>query len=469
MSEYAAGPIKDVDPDIQAMIPEWGVLHALVWYVTKTSDAPPEHVIGAILPALAHAMAVRGLYVDQDAQHVPHIWLVLVGDSGVGKSTAIDRVMTFYRQHLRETTDPYVDPYSHVEGSIPGLLETLADKYDETLNRTSTVLYNDEFTRILESSESVSEVLCILADSKRDFTRNLRKYHSMRRKGQKTPDTVRSPAISAIFATTMSGLENTATSKQATGGLFARPLWLHANLDKSRLRFEEILAPDARKRVLALWRAWAGALDGTLLLAQKDEMEIVERTTPTQTIQQRAGARPTVIVIPSEVKVFLKDFFEECVGAMVEGSSFNGLLRRAEGRARMIASIYAFSRGELTPSSDDVIRAIRLVKRSLQAVGLVQDSVAVDPGFRQQERALRIIQATGSQGMLRGELYSRLKLGSKQEMDRLIETLLDRGDAMAKTTNAGKRGRPGTRFFTTSKIIDLDHERKLRESLKEDE
>lgn len=441
----------NIPEEIARCYPDWGPIHQWMWWASETTHAPPQFLLGAILPCLAYLAARRGYRIGPMARP-PSLWTCAVGPSGTAKSTALIRAADFLRDHLHATSaaDEEHLPFVETEGSLPGIFEALAGLYDPERDATLAILYDEEFTRLIDRREAVAEILQKMADN-RPVVRQLRQYQQAKAKGQKVHDRLINPVISAMFATTTKALGSVFSERVYEGGLFSRICWVTGQLVAKDIELEENPRETQRRAVLDAWTQWTLYLDGV------DHRRWIE------TDGDMSAAR--LIQLPEPVKDALtNELFEPLRAHFDDDGRLNSLVLRALGQAQVVAGLYAMSRGRLTVHLEDVDEATSWLHYLFTSAQSLDGRVAVSRGYQLQQDVLSAIEAAGADGISKSRLY-RLRL-TKQELDEALGALLDR-EAIEETklhaTAQGKkrRGRPTLRYRrvvskTDSTSVDLD-------------
>lgn len=410
-----------VNATLAAAIPSTGLLHAYLYSAIPTTHAPPSYHLGAILPVLAYEVARRGIVVST-TMSLPRVWTCLVGGSGHGKSTCHRYARKFAREwHEMLLGENYRDPFLHLDGSIPGILNAASAFYVPELDASVGVFETDEVSKILSQLDSVAETLCQVYDGE-TITRQLRDFQKRKAAGEKVEDTLRNPAISACFATTPSSLEHVGKGYHLEGGLFARILWFHAALDPSALMPTEIVLPEHRTHTLTMWREWAGWLDGEILLGWDRQMTFE----------------------PAAIQLFRRQFDAYRAKLIDERDRVNSARMRAINYAGTIAALYALSCGAMHVSEEDVAAAINLVEMCLTTLVNLDKTVAVSVDQRLRQRVLELVQAH-PEGCHKGVFYRRLNVEQK-DLEPVLSTLLDAHMIELVPRPAGQVGRPAQIF-----------------------
>lgn len=419
-SSYRPGPISGVSEEVQACIPQYGALHAYLWWASKTTHAPAWWHVGAGLALIAHEAARHGYTIGAELEEKPSLWVALVGPSAAGKSTAISRAMDFYQAHL-ERHQAY-DPFVMAEGSIPGMFERITEGYNVDLDRTLGILHQDEFSRLLDTKQPVSEMLMHLADN-RAQQRHLRGAREKAKQGLDAHDKLKSPCLSAIFATTYSNLRRITRGHHMEGGLYSRMIWFVDDPNPDALQMLPNKRGAERRMALCEWDNWIGWFHA-----------------------EAATGGPLRVEIPDTVLSLLEaSLFEQAKQHMGSDDHLNASRMRAITYAYRIAGLFALSCGRTTVLSEDMDTAVNCVERTQRGYARIAGELGENPIMQLVNVAFRAIQRHGTDGLGRSKLYPVLRT-TKREVDLVIQTLLDEGSVRMVEQRTGKRGRPSVRY-----------------------
>ena len=418
---YRPGPIEGVSEEVQACFPTSGALHAYVWWATQTTHAPSWWHVATGLTMIAHSAARNGYVLGSDQRMKPSLWVALIGPSAAGKSTAINRAIDFYTDHLDAVKAR--DPFVMAEGSIPGIFERLTDGWDDEMGRTLGILYQDEFSRLLDRKDTVAEMIMQLVDG-RTIERHKVSDRKAAAQGQKTHSTMRNPVLSAMFATTYSSLRRVTHGNHLDGGLYSRLLWFVADPDPSRLQMLPTPRPLHRRAALTEWREW-----------EKWLITLDVNTT------ERA------VEVPEEVYSILHDsLFETARQNLRVDDRLNGTRLRAVIQAYKTAALFAFSQGRLKVISEDMDAAVNLIEKCTAGLERVDPELGNSEIMQLVNVAFRAVQGRGTDGLGRSQLYPVLK-SPKAMVEQVISTLLDEGSIREVTIKTpGKRGPAPRRY-----------------------
>jgi hypothetical protein len=412
--------------DITDCFPPVGIIRTYMDWAHRTTHAPPIFHLASILPVLAYEAARRGYVLDvEDSQDILlRVWTCIAGSSGAGKGTAMHRAKEFSEAFYTARHQTFeAPPYLALEGSIPGVLAALADRYyDEATERTSAILFHEELSRVL-LQESASEALIMLYDG-RDYTRNLRSIQKEQKEGEKTNDTIRKPCLSAVFTTPSASLEKASTVQHVAGGLYSRMLWMVGDVTRDKLMFRERKETERLDFALRDWRSWAASLDGHETMGRPRKVHLSHATE----------------------SILAEGLFDQLRARIAEDSRLQGVYLRLLTHARILAGLFALSRGAHEVELDDMCRAVNLATVCLSHVEELDEQLAVSVGYRLQTRLLEHVRKSGPGGSTKRELYIALKL-TKGELENAAEALLDRGDVVVRDVRKGGPGRPSTVFY----------------------
>jgi hypothetical protein len=415
---YHPGSDLGQPEEVALSLPDTGVLHAYLWWASKTTDASMLYHLGAILPALAHEAARRGVYIASAYERPPRIWTCLVGGSGSRKSTAVARSKDFVREFYTSILGgQYVDPYMQLAGSSAGMFHRISmTRWDDHRGHHRCILDADEFTAILGVKHSdINEFLIQLwngDDRIERHTRELQKLLAEMSKagnkfsGPNDGSTIVRSAISAVFATTPISLAAVASNQHVSGGLFARILWIRAKLTADQVvDWPEPYAAQM-ERVIALdeWKKWCGAIDALEMLN---------------------GGAPLVITFPYAVREFIVENAVRPFNEVVydDNNKASGAASRVGEMVRTISGLYAFSRGALDVSEDDAKRAINLVRQCFSTFDTqVSRVVDVSPEQRLATGIENLIREAGEGGVCKSRILRTFN-AQKRIVDPILETL----------------------------------------------
>lgn len=420
---YHTGPIEGVSDEIMACIPQSGALHAYVWWASKSTHAPPWWHVGSGLAMIAHEAARHGYTVLDAQRDKPIIWSVLVGPSASGKSTAMLRAIDFYGSYLEAQNAP--KHFVLAEGSIPGIIEKLAEGWDEETAQTLGVLHQEELSRLVDRKESVVEVLIQLADG-RTIERHLVSARAAKRAGQTVNTVIKNACISGLFATTNSNLRRFTKPEHLDGGLYSRMLWFVGEPNIDRLELLPNPLKHERGTVMREWTDWAKWF-----------------------LAEQALTTDRVVSVPTEVHWILENsLFAEAKTALKTDSRLNAMKMRGVKQAFVIAGLFALSQHRTTVLSEDMDAAVNLIEKCSDAMAALDPELATNETMQFANIAYQAIQRAGSAGLLRRDIYRRLG-SSKRVIDEVIETLLDEDSIKQVVIPTGKRGRPPIRYAAT--------------------
>lgn len=419
---YTAGARIPALGDLNDAIQPWGPIHAFLWYACQANTLPPPaFYVGAVLPLIAHEAARRGFIFEPNGPEVerPRIQSVLIGPAASGKSSAMRLPRGFYKEVLEQTMGlAYVDPFVLFEGSIPGIVEVLAGRLDPAAGCTPVIMHLEEFSRILEQRDGLSEVFNQVFDGE-DFARALRAYQNEARNGGKPPSKITAPAISGIFATTYAGLENTVTAMHREGGLATRMFWFVG--EGGAFTLERPTTHSARTTALVVWTEWSRRMSNLIF----------------------RDSQPKVLSLNPSCKPYFQQIADELNAIKMVNAEDPRVpyLWRLVERSQQIAMLYAFSRGEFVAQPGDAWRAVNLVRFCDESIQHIRGrwTARSEDTWEQAQQCLAIIERAGEKGITRDKLAHAMR--GAQRLDFALATLR----AMEKLYEP--RSRHPTRYF----------------------
>lgn len=418
MSSYTPGPIEGLSDEILNCIPPQGPIHRYISWAIKTTDAEPLFHLGSILPCWAHAVCTRGFSIDEDHRMVPKLWSFLVGVPASSKSTAMKRALSLYRRHYT-TRDPFV----LAEGSVPGIFEALCDNFDYELDASVGVVYRDEAARLLDTQDSIADMLCNIIDGE-TVKRHLRGARAANKESPgSVRDTLLRPSFSGILTTTFSRLREVTKASYLEGGLYSRFLWF---VGQPRLVGQSLTWNPHRAEeddVLASWADWSAWANGLEAL----------------------GHNRVIRVPPLCVELLRSTLFANLERHGATDNRLNAARKRGINQAILVAGLYAASQQRDTVNEDDMDRAINLVEFCLQGLERLDPSLAVDEFMQHVDFAFHAIVGAGDFGLNSSKLFAILRR-PKNIVDGIVETLIAEGSIRCVERRTGARGRPAMTY-----------------------
>jgi hypothetical protein len=409
---------ETLPPDLAACLPSSGPLHRYMTWAVKTTDAEPLFHLGAILPCFASEAATHGVLIDEAHRIVPRVWSFMVGVPASSKSTAMKRAMGLYRTHV--ASQGLVDPFVIAEGSVPGIFEALCDKHNTDRNLSLGIVYRDEAARLLDTKDSVGDMLCNIIDGE-TVKRHLRGVRSANREAPgSVRDTLHAPAFSGILTTTFSRLREVTKPSHLEGGLYSRFLWFvgQPRLVGQSMTFDP--HRDEERDVANAWGDWSKWLLG----------------------QEVLGHALTVQVPRDVVELLRATLFTSLEEHGKTDNRLNAARKRGLSQAMQIAGLYALSQHRLVANAEDMDAAINLVELCLAGLERVEPSLAVDEFMQAADFAFHAIAGASPTGMPVSRLYSVLRR-AKPFVDGIVETLVAEGSVrLSDPIRTGKPGRP---------------------------
>lgn len=418
-------PTQTITGVLEECLPRCGVIREYVAWACGLTHTPPENHLASILPAVATETLRRGWTTEGQ---IHNIWCALVAGPAIGKTTALGLAQDFVKDWLKEAQGPlYQDPFVAFEGSIPGVIHVLKER--GTPEGSFATLYHSEFARVLRHEDAL-DLLCLLYDN-RDIERNLRKdQDAAKDEGGAPVKQLEKPRLSAVVTMTHGSLEEVFRESMLSGGLGSRLLWFTSSITPEKLMHRQRTDPDGRAQLLAAWRRWSGTLDALAFQAQS----------------MSNGAQLSVGVSDAADQA-LVELFDSLRVTIVEDNGMSGIAQRAANYAERIAGIYALTQGQLEVDEDTARRAIRLVKWSLESVGMLRPILRTNLDQRLSERLYLAISKSGSRGMTRTELVKAVQL-PKAQIDIALEILTSSERITDHhTMPLSGRGRHVTRYY----------------------
>lgn len=413
-----------LDPVVSASIPSTGPLASYMRWAIKTTDAEHLFHLGAVLPCLSDFATSMGFVIDPERLLRPVLWTFLVGVSASSKTTAMKRAQTHY-QRVRSTmlNGQEVRPFIFAEGSIPGLFEALAARFDPESGLSTGIVDRDEAARLLESRDAtVADMLCQIIDGE-EVERHLRSLKAERRAGGTVHDRLIQPAFSGRLATTFARIREVTQASYLEGGLYSRMMWFVGSEFHPHPRLEINTHRQEADRVLGEWVDW-----GRWML-----------------VSQLGPAEERVVGVSEAAVDWLREtLFDDFVRASRTDSRLNATRKRALTQAVIVAGLYALSQQRLRIELDDMERAVNLCTFCLECLSGLEGSLAVSEQVSAAEKVYTVIQQAGPNGARKSELY-RTRL-DKREIDAAVEHLIDAGRVEQVTERAAGAGRPATRL-----------------------
>lgn len=420
-----------LDATIADCVPEFGPLASYLRWAVKTTDAEHLFHLGAILPCLANECVEAGFRVEPRRMLVPAVWTFLVGVAASSKSTAKKRAERTYLTYLarRAAGSQVRDPFIIAEGSIPGIFEALAERFDPDLGMSSGVVVRDEAARLLgDRDASIADMLCNIIDGE-EVKRHLRSLRAEQRAGGTVRDALRHPAFSGCFATTFARLKEVTTASYIEGGLYSRFLWFRGQPGLPNPVLEVDTYPDEQARVVDEWLDWGQWMLAHTLLPPAERVVAFE---------------------PGCVEILRSTLFETFKGFAGTDNRLNATRKRGLTQAVVVAGIYALSQRRLVATEDDMIRAVNLVTVCTEGLEAL-DKVLVVPEEQSDVQAVYDVITAGAPGYVtRAEIMRHLNF-SRRRLDMALETL-ECEETVARVSLRGTRpGRPTDGFTIASK------------------
>lgn len=403
-----------VTAELAACFPALGPIAEYVAWRAPLTHAPPVLHLAAILPVVAYEAARRGYTVPAGFGQ-PIEWFAVVAPPASAKSTQLREARAFsddFYAAVSNHADLTPRPWVSLEGSIPGVIQRIAQIRPTLEGRTCGILYHTEFSRVL-ANEEAAPPLNLLYDGE-DYVRNLRYVQRAAELGGFTGtqgSTIKETVFSASVTTTPSALERAMHAETLEGGLFSRFLWLRERLDANALMPRPLVNHEGRARCLNAWVHWFAGLEGL----------------------QATGVSREIRCTPEAIALHEGPLFEALRADMAGEGFAAGVALRTLGHAMRLAAIYALARlhterDAVTVTYDDLWRAANFAMRSRRdALALGQSLAAVSLPIDGQTRQLvDMVEAAGVRGASRRDVY-RLFGGKlpKPAIDSVIDGALD--------------------------------------------
>lgn len=438
---YKPGPIPGVDPLTLSCMPDSGLVHSVLWWSRKITDTPPWYHLGAILPVLAHEMSRLGWVIDRKLRMQPRLWSLLVGTSGVGKTTLIKRIRDFHDTFLARFDAQIKAPWLFCDGTQRGLFMALADCYSKERDQTLGILTHDEFSVLLSDRRHQihAQDLCRWKDGG-SFERHLAGDKKAKKEGQQVIDHLKNVSLNAVFATTNTSIVKHSTAEHLEAGMYSRMNVHHRPMDPNRLRMNP--GPAFEEREVPL----------------KDALDVLRHWT-----QPREAFIEPVIDVPDEINTYLEDtLMADMRRNWEEEGRMNASWRRSIDTAKIVAGVYCWTdwcRGG-SPVLDvpvmtllDIERGVRYARATIDDLQRLSGDVEVDFEMRATNRVFEFIKKAGKNGCNRRDIMRSLGI-TKTMLDRVIATLDARESIETKATLASaKGGRPGQRYVVDPEFL----------------
>lgn len=437
---YRPGPIPDVDPMTLSCMPTSGLVHQVLWWSRSITDTPPWYHLGAILPILAHEMSRLGWVIDRNLRIQPRLWTLLVGTSGIGKTTLIRRFRDFHEEMLRRFDPELQAPWIFCDGTQRGLFMALAEHYNKDLDQTLGILTHDEFSVLLSDRRHQIDVqeLCRWKDGG-SFERHLAGDKKAKKDGQQVIDHLKNVSLNGVFATTSTSIVKHSTSEHFEAGMYSRMNVMHRPVDPRMLRMNPGPALEAREVPLVeavnLLRHWT---------------------------QPRDLAVEPVIEVSKAIEDYLEDtLMAEMRAHWEEDGRLNASRRRSIETAKIVAGIYCWSdwcrdgQPALTAphmTLKDIELGVNFARATIDDLERLAGGIEMDPEMRATDRIFDVIKRAGSAGCGRRDIMRKVGV-SKFMLDRAIATLEAREAIEVRVCGSSKPGRPGQRFFVEPEFL----------------
>ncbi len=397
-------------PELAGIFPANSPIARYLAWTTAAHGSPLEYNVAVAVTSGVHELARRGFRLPKvvDVGDYPlAVWIVLLGESATGKSTALNAGQDFLR-HCWESAgigvepDPWIEP----EGSVQGLVSVLQEHYDEQRSTTVGLLYHNEFSTMLQTREAVGELICKLSDG-----RTL-ELNFLNRKKAKEPNADRliNPRVSALLCTTESQLLAHFKKAHRFGGLFTRLIWEVPTFTREHIRLSQDHEGGQSARALRddAVDAMIGWFANLSILGSEEGYDF--------TFSPEAHAL-------LEAQLF--EPWREAYVSRVSDENMHGVRMRLVEKARVFAALHASWRGHLKINTLDVEFAVKLAQHYHQQVSSVAH-FGTSERHQQIQKAEAMVRSCGDIGCYRRDLYKLLKI-DKKDLDTIVETLVDTG------------------------------------------
>lgn len=243
---FGIDEVKDDDPltkpqgDFEAVVGSGGWFGDFLAY-TKPAKAMPQLFFGAAVALISAGMARRPLISWTAEDLYPNVYVLLIGDTGAGKGSAIKRALKI----IRPAMVPHVLP---TEGSQQGYADYLKQRFDERGGTFADGLIIAEELRMLLSEEKYKAQLTVWLTAwyshEGEWSRALRGNDDCK---------FNDPYVCTLFASNMSWLRLT-PGDAILGGFWPRFLKFHTPEDQIRWpkfmpEFDDELGEDLTRRL----------------------------------------------------------------------------------------------------------------------------------------------------------------------------------------------------------------------------
>ncbi len=397
-------------------------------WACSAHGSPPIYHLGCSLALLLYELTWRGFRLPKvvdEGEYPLTAQFLLLGSSSTGKTTAFNSMQDFANAVWTQTsTKPEVDPWVELEGSMEGISSAIQDRYIERTDNTPVVLFDPEISKVFARREPLTDLLCKLADG-RTIQSNYRGKQGKKR--NVNADRIVNPRISALYCTTEAQLAPHFKDSHRMGGMFPRLIWLRPDFTKRDIWLSQDhmgAKPLGAIREDAIfgWSQWIVELE----IAASEQGRRFEFTPEAHGVLNNELFQPII-------DQFEPDSIDD---------NMHAVRVRLLEKARVFAALHAAMRYELRVLPEDVHFAANLVRLLLSMLTLdspVRDLGAHDD-FRAAKRVERVILDAGDTGMLRRELYIRLRV-SKKVLDEALEQLIDQESIFLDNAMTQRTGR----------------------------
>jgi len=422
-----------IDGSLANSYPTSGPIADYLDWAHELTHAPPIAHLVSILPLLSYELTRRGFTLPAFDDTLT-LWFGMVAPPASAKTSAMYWAQDFssdlYESMIGADLAPR--PWVTLEGSMQGVLHTMADRGDDSTQITSGILFHPEASKVF-LHEDAPATLCSVYDG-RDIDRNFRYLQKAKQAGENPIITIRAPRFSALLTTTKASLKPVVRRDVLEGGLFSRILWFVEAVKPEELMPQPLRNDAKRQWTLGRWQQWFRTMDGW----------------------QARGLSTQILLDGGAMQFLHEQLFNRLRPHMASETLEAGIATRALAHATRLAAIYAANRlsiyapdegkPQLVVTQDDLLRASNLVWRSVQAAFELGGQISALKLDRDQKRKVleKAIMNAGPQGLPRSSLY-KLFGGhvDKPQLDLLLQEL-EESDLVVILRVVGK-GRPSVR------------------------
>ena len=366
---YNVGPIAWLDEDEQAAFPLYGPIHEYLHWITQTTHTPTIFHVGSYLTQLCQRYAALGLRVEVGGKlKRPRLYALLVAPSGVGKSTPINRAMTFFQDHcIRVPNVPVPQCYSITsESTAQGITRVLQEATTVWGDNEVGLFVCEEAERIFARARKhpVDALFCSLYDG--NFTQHLTATNLMAaKKGEDEVVKLNAPIVSLLFAMPEASFIGDGMDKASDTGLIPRFMVFEGRIRKPKAH--EVAFAEGYERA-------SQSLDDSLVwfLQKRDAAACGEKVWPDDPendpfirVKLSQAAFDVYQRRVTDTDLATYDRIHEISD---RERNFRAYRLRAYDQAYTVAALYALSRKSLLISPSDMQRALNLADMSIHTM-----------------------------------------------------------------------------------------------------